>query len=149
MGEAIIKLSGTSASAKLHAKTPHYEIISDEPVSLGGNGEAPNPMEYLLMAYAGCLNALSRYYIDLKGLEVREIYVEIHGKFNTDKLKLRETTKRAGFEYINISLEFDTDEPAEKIEEIIQMVKEGCPMHDNITNPTPTMVEYKLKCVKN
>ncbi|MBP2172796.1 OsmC family protein [Methanococcus voltae] len=145
MGEATIKLAGKSIDTKLNAEAHHYQIISDEPVSLGGKGEAPNPMEYLLMAYAGCLNALSRYYIDLKGLEVREMFLEVHGKFNTDKLKLRETTKRAGFEYINVSIKFDTDEPIEKIEEIVKMVKEGCPMHDNITNPTPTIIDYKIK----
>ena len=44
-----------ASPAKTIINTRNFQFIIDEPEDLGGTDEAPNPVEYLLASYAGCL----------------------------------------------------------------------------------------------
>jgi uncharacterized OsmC-like protein len=44
---------------KVVAETPGgFKITVDEPEKLGGTNEGPSPVEYVLAAFAGCLNVV-------------------------------------------------------------------------------------------
>ena len=61
------------AEAKMRS---HFAVI-DEPIALGGDDNAPTPVEYLLTAIGGCVAITLRMYSERKGWELGEITVNV------------------------------------------------------------------------
>ena len=54
MSKLNFSISGNSITAtRYDGKARHFSLVVDEPEELGGQDSAPNPVEYLLAAYAG------------------------------------------------------------------------------------------------
>ena len=109
--------------------------------ALGGNDEGANPVEYVLAAYAGCLNVMSHVIagemnIDLKGVEIK-----LAGTLNPDKLFGKSDEERAGYKQIEVSIKPDTDAPEEVLQKWLEQVCDRCPVSDNIKNITPVNVK--------
>ncbi|MFO8001534.1 MAG: OsmC family peroxiredoxin, partial [Marinilabilia sp.] len=59
MPKVTFSISGKNENpTKFVAKARNFEIVVDEPRNLGGTDQGPNPVEYILAAYAGCLNVM-------------------------------------------------------------------------------------------
>jgi uncharacterized OsmC-like protein len=54
-----------------------YELVADEPKSLGGTGAGPTPYDYLLAALAGCTAMTLRMYADRKGWPLESVTVRL------------------------------------------------------------------------
>jgi len=69
----------------------NFKLIVDEPAQLGGQDEAPNPVEYLAAALCGCLTAgiatnAALFDTELKGIEVTiKADCDLHGILGLDK----------------------------------------------------------------
>ena len=58
--ELKFSISSVSESpAKTRIKTRGFDLTVDEPEALGGTDQAPNPVEYILAGYAGCINVVA------------------------------------------------------------------------------------------
>lgn len=53
-------------------------FIMDEPKSIGGNDEGPDPYSTLLASLAGCTLSTLRMYIDRKGWNIPEIIIQLN-----------------------------------------------------------------------
>ena len=58
-------------------KAKEFTIPLDEPISIGGSGTAPAPFDYLYSALAGCVAVTLRMYVERKGWNVGQIYVNV------------------------------------------------------------------------
>lgn len=58
-------------------KAKEFNIALDEPLSVGGSGTAPAPFDYLYAALAGCVAVTLRMYVERKGWDVGNIYVNV------------------------------------------------------------------------
>ena len=58
---------------------PPFELNSDEPKILAGDDQAPNPVEHLLNALAGCVTTSMAAHAAVRGIEVQEIESELEG----------------------------------------------------------------------
>ncbi len=122
-----------------------FKFVSDEPEDLGGTDKGPNPVEYVLGAFAACQEIVIKAYatvldIDLKSVEVKvEGNLDLHGFLNL-------SDERAGFKSVNYKTTIKTnEEDSEKLKLLEQLSVDRCPVLDIIKNPVEIdgTVEFK------
>ena len=83
---ASIVSTGTNYLHDLRAG--HFDLRTDEPKALGGQGAAPAPFDYYLAALAACTAITLRMYAEKKGWNLGEFRAELelarddHGKIS-------------------------------------------------------------------
>ena len=117
-----------------------FEFVVDEPADLGGTNEGPNPVEYLLGAWAGCLNVVAQKVCEEHGVDLAGLEIDVEGDLDPRKFMGMADEPRAGFQEIRVELAVDTDADDETLETIREEVEARCPVGDNIMDPTPADV---------
>lgn len=144
MADLNFRIEANSENAtKTVVKARNFEIIVDEPQDLGGKDEGPNPVEYLLAAYAGCLNVVSHMIANEMKFELRGVKIKMVGNLNPAKLFGQSDEERSGYKSIKVTIDPDTDADKDTLEKWLEAVCERCPVSDNIKNVTP--VNFVLK----
>jgi len=135
-----------SASAesptKTRVSTRGFEFVVDEPSSLGGNDEGPNPVEYLIGALAGCMNVTAHQTAREMDLDVRNLEITIEGDLNPAKFMGKSDEPRAGYQEIRVDVSADVDATDETIQTWLSTVEERCPVSDNLANGTPVALDF-------
>jgi putative redox protein len=72
---ASIVSTGTNYAHRIHAG--HFDLVTDEPRALGGQGSAPAPFDYYLAALAACTAITLRMYAERKGWNLGEFRAEL------------------------------------------------------------------------
>src|SRR6478672_7568668 len=72
---ASIVSTGTDYLHRIRAG--HFDLSSDEPKALGGQGAAPAPFDYYLAALASCTAITLRMYAEKKGWNLGEFRAEL------------------------------------------------------------------------
>lgn len=143
MSDLTFRIKAESATAaKTIVRARNFEIVVDEPESLGGSDEAPNPVEYVLAAFGGCLNVIGHLLAKEMGFELRSLKIDISGKLNPAKLFGQSEAERAGYKSITVRINPDCDADKATLEKWLQAVKNRCPVSDNLQYNTP--VDVKL-----
>lgn len=138
MSKLNFSIAGKSLSAtKYKGKTRHFVHTIDEPEALGGKDEAPNPVEFILAGYAGCLNVVYHLIAKEIGIEISSLNISINGDINPERLLGFSNTERAGFQSLNVHIELQSNGTLAQEQELINKVKERCPVNDNLSNITP------------
>jgi uncharacterized OsmC-like protein len=130
-----------ASAAKTIVKARNFEIIVDEPVNLGGSNTAANPVEYVLAAFAGCLNVMGHLIANEMGFELKDLKIDISGDLNPAKLFGKSDADRAGYKNIVVKLTPTCDADEATLAKWLQAVESRCPVSDNIQNITPVTVE--------
>lgn len=103
-------------------------LIVDEPKSLGGTDEGPNPVEYVLAALSSCTSVM----IGLISKEKNFSYQGVDFK-NSGILDLQGLLGVEGvsphFQSVNFDVIFKTHEPDSKLEELKEEVEKRCPVY--------------------
>ncbi len=130
-----------ASKAKTVVKARNFEMVVDEPANLGGTDSAPNPVEYVLAAFAGCLNVMGNLIAGEMGFELRALDIEMSGTLNPDKLFGKSDAERSGYKVINVKMTPDCDADSDTLKKWLHAVEERCPVSDNIQNITEVKVE--------
>jgi len=117
-----------------------FEFVVDEPSSLGGTDDGPNPVEYLIGAWAGCLNVVVHTVGEERGIDLESVSIAIEGDLDPRKFLGVDEDPRAGYQEIDVRIEVESDADEAALEALGAAVEERCPVGDNIENPTPTNV---------
>lgn len=96
----------------------NHQLITDEPIELGGKDEGVNPHELLAGSLASCTAITLRMYINHKNLPIDDIHVEVN--VETDKANKTSTFKRI----IHIHGHFE-----ESVGKRLIAVANACPVH--------------------
>ena len=137
MSDITFNVKGESHSpAKFIANTGKFQLIIDEPATLGGTDEGPSPVEYILAGLAGCLNVVGHIVAKELGFTIDTLKIEVTGNLNPDRLLGVSNTERAGFKKIDIKLIPETDAPIEVLVDWLKIVQDRCPVKDNLMNST-------------
>ena len=117
-----------------------FEFVVDEPADLGGTNEGPNPVEYLLGAWAGCMNVVAHTVCEEHDVEFAGLDIDVEGDLDPRKFMGMADEPRAGFQEIRVELTADTDVDDETLDTILEEVEARCPVGDNIMDATPANV---------
>lgn len=144
MTDLTFTVTGRSeTAARVVATARQFQLVIDEPPSLGGEDRGPNPVEYLLAAFIGCLNVVAHLTARELGLNLRHLEITATGALNPARLFGDTTADRAGFKTIEVVLRADTDADAHTLERWLDTVKMRCPISDNLSNPTPVTLLHQ------
>ena len=140
MKDLTFSIQGEAQSAaRFSANTRQFNIVIDEPPTLGGDDYGPNPVEYLLASYAGCTNVVAHLTAKELGINVGKLRIEITGNINPARLFGESDEERAGFKQIEVTFSPVTDATPELTEKWVQAIKSRCPINDNLVTPTPVL----------
>lgn len=120
-----------------------FKIIIDEPEPYGGTNLAANPVEYLLAAFAGCLNVICHLVAQEMGFELKNLEIEIEGDLNPSKAMGTSMAERAGYKEIRIKFKPYTDADKETLKKWVEAVTDRCCVHDSISNATPVKISLE------
>lgn len=99
--------------------------------------EGPNPYEYILAGFAGCINALGQLVAAEQGIVLKSLQIEITGNLNVPNPTGEE---RPGFDTIEIGLKPASNASLEALQKWLREVQRRSPVYDNLVNNTPVDV---------
>lgn len=144
MADMKVRVSAQSENAtKTVVKTRNFQIVIDEPAELGGTNDGPNPVEYVLGAFAGCLNVMAHVVAKELNMTLRGIKIDISGPLNPARLFGQSFEERAGFKEISVVLKPDTDADDATLEKWVHAIEDRCPVSDNLQHPTPVSISIR------
>jgi uncharacterized OsmC-like protein len=137
---SLLKFSIQSKSetpARTEIETRGFKLIVDEPAELGGTNLAPNPVEYILAGYAGCINVVAHLTAKELNIDLKNLQISIEGDLNPARLFGTSFQERAGYQNINVKLTTNNH-----IDEVLKIkwlheIENRCPVNDNLRNATP------------
>lgn len=87
MSNLTFSIKGRNENAtRFVANARHFQLIVDEPEELGGTDQAANPVEFLLAAYAGCLNVMGHIVAKELDIDLRSLEIDIEGDLDPSKV---------------------------------------------------------------
>jgi uncharacterized OsmC-like protein len=138
MADLIFKTEGKAqTAARFEANARQFKFVIDEPPALGGDDLGANPVEFLLASYAGCINVVAHLTARELGIKVEKLSIAISGNINPARLLGQSDAERAGFKKIDVEFSPVTDASPELIKQWISVIKNRCPINDNLASPTP------------
>jgi uncharacterized OsmC-like protein len=144
MTDLNFSLSGQNENpTKFVAKTRQFTLTIDEPEGLGGTDQAANPVEFLLAAYAGCLNVMAHIVAKELNFQLKRLRIELDGDLNPSKVFGHETTDRAGYKEIRVNIIPDAKTDETTLAKWLEIIESRCPVNDNLINPTPVKISLK------
>ena len=142
---ATFEVTGVSKSpTHLEVSARQFTISIDEPPTMGGTDAGPNPVEYVLSAFLGCLNVVINVIAKERGVEIRGMKSHAKGSLNPALFATGSSPDRAGFKAIEVTIEVDSDASDEVIEDIVAEAEKRCPVSDNLANVTPVAIGSKV-----
>lgn len=126
--EEIVAISEQVDNLYVKAEIDDYELYCDEPVSLGGTAQAPNPMQTLLGAFANCLEISAMLYFSFLNLEVSSVKVEVRAKHDKRSILIKNNECLPGFYDMNYIWYIDTTENKKRIKRALKAIEESCPV---------------------
>lgn len=99
-------------------------LVSDEPVSNGGQNLGPSPKELLAAALAACTSITVKMYAARKGWDLQDVYIEV------DLDRLEGENKTVINRVIRFTGNLDEAQTAR-----LTAIANACPVHKILTNP--------------
>lgn len=115
-------------------------VPSDEPVGLGGEDTAANPVEQLLGALGNCLAVGYAANATAAGIELERLTIEVEGDLDLHTF-LGLSQGNAGFESINATVSIVSSAPSEEIEALHRKVVSTSPVGHTLQRAVPVSVE--------
>ena len=120
--------------AKIHSR--EFEYFADEPANLGGNNNAPTPVELLLGSLCACQEIVIKAYAAALNISLKKVRVEAKGELDLRGFLNINDDVRPGFHTVSFKTVIDTDETdQEKLQQLTAFAEEQCPVLDIIENP--------------
>lgn len=114
-----------------------FELVNDEPPVLLSGDKAPNPVEYVLHALAGCLTTSLVYHAAAHGIRVDGVRTRFTGALDLQGFLGLSKNVRRGFQNIRVEFEIDADCDDAKKRELFAMGEAYSPVFDIVSNGVP------------
>jgi len=141
-----VHISGESENAtKINLKAGKFKLVIDEPQEMGGSNDGPTPVQFLLMALAGCLNVTGHHIAKERKLPLKSMKITIDGDMNACTFMGCSYDERAGFQDIRVVVTpvFETAVEQSLIDDWLKETEKRCPVTDNIKAGTKIEIAAK------
>jgi uncharacterized OsmC-like protein len=118
-----------------------FFLVNDEPEVLLSGDKAPNPVEYVLHALAGCLTTSLVYHAAARGVAVKGVTTRFEGDLDLRGFLGLSNDVRRGFQAIRVTFDIDADCDDAAKAELITMAKTYSPVFDIVSNGLPVTCE--------
>lgn len=122
-----------AASQEDATRTRTFMLDADEPAILAGQDRAPNPVEYVLHALAGCLTTTMIYHAAVRGIPIEAIESELEGDLDLRGLFGMSDTVRKGYHHVRVTMRVKSEATAEQLKELAMF----SPVFDMVSNSLP------------
>lgn len=120
-------------------RTEPFVLENDEPAVLLGEDRAPNPVEYVLHALAGCMTTTMVYHAAAQGIKIESVETELEGDLDLHGFLRLDENVRNGYESIRIKFKVKSNATPEQLKELARI----SPVFDIVSNPVPVAVELE------
>jgi uncharacterized OsmC-like protein len=124
------------AGEEMRRATPFF-LVNDEPPVLLSGDRAPNPVEYVLHALAGCLTTSLVYHAAARGIAVKGITTRLEGDLDLRGFLGLARDVRRGFHDVRVVFDIDADCDEAGKQELIEMAQTFSPVFDIVSNGLP------------
>ncbi len=111
-------------------------MTNDEPPVLLGDDNAPNPVEYVLSALAGCLTTTMAYHAAARGIEIEAVSSKLEGDLDLQGFLGLSDTVRKGFSEVRVTMRVRSEASPEALLELAKF----SPVYDIVSNSLPVDV---------
>ena len=105
-----------------------HEVILDEPVSAGGTDLGPNPLQYMLSAFAGCVTIVGRNVAKKMGIALEEVSIKVEGDIDTRGFTGEDPSVPKGYQEMRLVVSAKADCPPETLKQWLKTTEEMCPV---------------------
>ena len=123
------------------SRTESFRMEGDEPPVLLGTNTAPNAVEAVLSALAGCMTVAFIYPAAAQGIKVESLEYTIDGDVDLQGFLQLSPTVRPGLQNIRVKAHVKADAPRETIQGLLDYATKTSPVMDTLRNPVPISVE--------
>jgi uncharacterized OsmC-like protein len=123
--------------ARVVLRAGGFEFAADEPVSVGGTGTAPNPVQMALASLGSCQAITYRYWAEVLGLRLDAVNVAVDADFDTGAFFGFDGAGTPAPSAVRCSVTLEGPEPAGRYDELVKTVDEHCPVLDLFTRAVP------------
>lgn len=116
-----------------------FVVDSDEPLIIAGADSAPNAVEFVLHALAGCLTTSLVYHAAVRGIEIEAVESSYTGDIDVRGLLGLADNVRKGYNKVTVNMRVKSDESVETLTELAMY----SPVFDIVSQSLP--VEFNLE----
>ena len=121
-----------------------HDVVVDEPSSLGGEDEAPNPVEFALASLISCQVVTYRFWAAELGVALEDVQIRAEGDLDVRGFFGLQPGVRPGFRDVRLEVQLTGPETPERYAELHRVVDEHCPVLDLFSSPTPVRTTLTL-----
>ena len=121
------------------ARVKPFIVDGDEPSVSAGTDTAPNPMEFILHALAGCLTSTMVNHASVQGIKIASVQSTLSGNMDVRGMLGLTDDVRKGYNHVQVRMMVDSDESAATLKELASF----SPVYDIISKSLP--VDFVLE----
>jgi uncharacterized OsmC-like protein len=134
---SIARVESFSGAGGEHVHETQMLYDFDHPKVLVGKDHGPTPVEYLLLALAGCLTAGIANVAAARGVTLREIESTVEGDIDLRGIFGLSRQVRNGYQKIRVNFTIAGDAPEETLRAIVEQSRARSAVFDVLTNGAP------------
>ncbi len=135
-----VQLDGLRSDVTLR----EHRLVVDEPETLGGQDQGPNPVELILAALGTCQEITYRAYATALGIPLERVSVCLEGEIDLRGFFAVDDTVRPGYEGIHGTVELESSASEEDLHMLREAVNAHCPVLDILANPVPVTLDLTI-----
>lgn len=117
------------------ARIRQFDLIIDEPTSLGGADLGPNPVELVLAALGACQEIVYKAYATVLGIPLQGVEVKVYGDIDLRGFLSISDRVPSGFGHISYETILYSDAPEADLEKLRAVAEAHCPVLDTLQRP--------------
>lgn len=126
------------------AESRGFKVIIDEPEQMGGTNTGMTPVELLLSALGSCLTVTISMFSKAFHVDIKDLKVEVEGDLDPSGAMGKNEDVRIGYSSIRINIHVVSDAPRNKIDKLVKMAEEKCPVSDTLKLGAPINASYEI-----